>query len=100
MPDHVLAGDIGGTHARFALFSVEEAPRLVHHGVLESRAFTTFGAALRAFLDDNRPRDGRPPFVLPSELRATRRRFSPAAFRLHRWRPRAGAPGGGSAPAA
>jgi glucokinase len=55
---HVLAGDIGGTRARFALFEVSDPPRLVHHDVLESRSFKTFQASLKAFLDrlDKRPR--------------------------------------------
>jgi glucokinase len=48
---HVLAGDIGGTRARFALFEVGDAPRLVHQDILESRSFKTFQAALAAFLD-------------------------------------------------
>ncbi|MDF2691717.1 MAG: Glucokinase [Labilithrix sp.] len=47
---HVLAGDIGGTRARFAVFDVTKAPRLVHQDVLESRSFKTFEAALKAFL--------------------------------------------------
>jgi glucokinase len=59
----VLAGDVGGTRARFAVFEAPKgagAPRLVHQDVLESRAFKTFGAALRAFLDGaTRERKGR-----------------------------------------
>jgi glucokinase len=52
MTVHVLAGDIGGTHARFAVFEVSKgAPRLVHLDVLESRSFKTFEAALKAFLN-------------------------------------------------
>lgn len=51
MSTHVLAGDIGGTRARFALFEVTAAPRLVHQDVLESRSFKTFEGALRVFLD-------------------------------------------------
>lgn len=47
---HVLAGDVGGTRARFAIFEVTKAPRLVHQDVLESRAFRTFEAALDEFL--------------------------------------------------
>ena len=48
---HVLAGDIGGTRARFALFDVGgAAPALVHQDVLESRTFRTFEAALDTFL--------------------------------------------------
>jgi glucokinase len=47
---HVLAGDIGGTRARFAIFEVSTAPRLIHQDVLESRSFRSFEAALREFL--------------------------------------------------
>jgi glucokinase len=46
----VLAGDIGGTHSRFAVFDVTKTPRLVHHDVLESSSFKTFEGALRDFL--------------------------------------------------
>jgi glucokinase len=48
-----LAGDIGGTHARFALLEVSQRgapPELIHHDALESGAFKTFEAALREFL--------------------------------------------------
>ncbi len=49
---HVLAGDIGGTRARFAVFEGSpRGPRLVHQDVLESRSFKTFDAVLRAFLE-------------------------------------------------
>lgn len=47
----VLAGDIGGTRARFAIFEVSRSPRLVHQDVLESGAFRTFEKALAHFLD-------------------------------------------------
>lgn len=47
---HVLAGDVGGTRARFAVFEVSRAPRLIHQDVLESRSFRTFEAALGQFL--------------------------------------------------
>jgi len=51
MTVHVLAGDIGGTRSRFAVFEVgQRGPRLVHQDVLESRSFKTFEAALRTFL--------------------------------------------------
>ena len=51
MTVHVLAGDIGGTRARFAVFEIgPRGPRLVHQDVLESRSFKTFEAALREFL--------------------------------------------------
>lgn len=51
----VLAGDLGGTRARFAVFALpsrgaDGPPRLVHQNVLESRAFKTFEAALDRFL--------------------------------------------------
>lgn len=53
MSVHVLAGDIGGTHARFAVFAAGAgAPALVRQEVLESREHKTFEAALRKFLDD------------------------------------------------
>ncbi|MBN9159467.1 MAG: hypothetical protein BGO98_38970 [Myxococcales bacterium 68-20] len=48
---HVLAGDIGGTHARFAVFDVSNGPRLVHSDVLDSRSFKTFERALGEFLN-------------------------------------------------
>ncbi len=48
---HVLAGDIGGTHARFALFDVSDTPRLVHRDSLSSQSFKTFEAALHEFVD-------------------------------------------------
>jgi glucokinase len=47
---HVIAGDIGGTRSRFALFEVGKQPRLVHEDVLDSRSLRTFEAALAAFL--------------------------------------------------
>ena len=48
---HVLAGDIGGTRARFAVFEVAQAaPKLIHQDVLESRSFRTFEASLDHFL--------------------------------------------------
>ena len=51
MTVHVLAGDIGGTRARFAVFEVgPRGPRPVHADVLESRSFKTFEAVLRAYL--------------------------------------------------
>lgn len=48
--NHVIAGDIGGTRARFAVFDVSEGPALVHQAVLESRSFRTFEASLDEFL--------------------------------------------------
>ena len=52
MTVHVLAGDIGGTRARFAVFAVgPRGPRLVHQDVHESRSYKTFEAALKDFLN-------------------------------------------------
>jgi glucokinase len=52
---YVLAGDIGGTRARFSIFELStdgaNAPRLVHQDVLESGAYRSLDAALRAYLD-------------------------------------------------
>lgn len=51
MTVHVLAGDIGGTRARFAVFELgPRGPRVLHHAVQESRTFKTFEAALKDFL--------------------------------------------------
>ena len=48
---HVLAGDIGGTNARFAIFEVtKKGPRLAHSEVLDSRAYKTFESAMGTFL--------------------------------------------------
>lgn len=47
---HVLAGDIGGTRARFALVD-RKTKAIVHQDVLESRTFPTFDATLAAFLE-------------------------------------------------
>lgn len=46
---HILAGDIGGTRARFALLEAG-GKRVLHQEVLESRTFATFEAALLRFL--------------------------------------------------
>lgn len=51
---YILAGDIGGTNARFAVFQVDkrgDAPTLVHSDVLESRGYRTFETAIGVFLD-------------------------------------------------
>lgn len=50
---HVLAGDIGGTNARFAIFDRKSdgAPSLVCSEVLESRSYKSFESAMGAFLD-------------------------------------------------
>lgn len=45
----VVAGDIGGTHARFAFFGLDGASPL-HEEVLPSRSFRSFEAALASFL--------------------------------------------------
>ena len=48
---HVLAGDIGGTRARFAVFdTTKDAPKLVHSDTLESQSFKTFEGAFAEFL--------------------------------------------------
>jgi glucokinase len=57
--NHVLAGDIGGTRARFAVFEVTDAPRLIHQDVLESRSYRTFEAALAQFLSSSTRETGR-----------------------------------------
>ena len=51
--NQILAGDIGGTRARFALLDAT-GRRVVHQEVLESRTFGTFEAALARFLDGAR----------------------------------------------
>lgn len=45
----ILAGDVGGTNARFALLD-DGGRRVRHQEVLESRSFRTFDAALECFL--------------------------------------------------
>jgi glucokinase len=45
----ILAGDVGGTHARFALMDVA-GRRVIHQEVLLSSGFATFEAALGRFL--------------------------------------------------
>lgn len=47
---HVLAGDVGGTRARFALFD-ETGKKLMCQDVLESRTFPSFEHALTKFLE-------------------------------------------------
>lgn len=47
---HVLAGDVGGTRARFALFD-ERGKKLVFQDVFESRTFSSFEAALQKFIE-------------------------------------------------
>ena len=49
----ILAGDIGGTRARFALLDVT-GRRVAHQEVLESQGFATFEAALTRFLEGAR----------------------------------------------
>lgn len=53
MTKHVLAGDIGGTHARFALFEVDATPRFVHGGTLDSRSYPSLEKALDEFLSSS-----------------------------------------------
>ena len=50
---HILAGDIGGTRARFALLDAT-GRRVTHQEVLESQGFATFEAALTRFLEGAR----------------------------------------------
>lgn len=48
---HVLAGDIGGTNSRFAVFDVKKnGPKLVHQDVLPSHDYKTFEAVFTDFL--------------------------------------------------
>jgi glucokinase len=49
----ILAGDIGGTRARFALLELS-GRKILHQEVLESRTFATFEAALARFVDGAR----------------------------------------------
>jgi len=50
---YVLAGDIGGTRARFAIFdtNAKKKAHLAHQEVLESQSFSAFEKALARFLD-------------------------------------------------
>lgn len=50
----IIAGDVGGTNARFAFFDVE-GKHAFHQEVLPSRSYVSFEAALRTFLQ-NAPR--------------------------------------------
>ncbi|MBX3189011.1 MAG: glucokinase [Labilithrix sp.] len=49
----ILAGDVGGTRARFALLD-PKGKRVAHQAVLGSRGFRTFETALDAFLEGAR----------------------------------------------
>jgi glucokinase len=49
----ILAGDVGGTRARFAILEAT-GRKVVHQDVLESRTFATFEAALARFLEGAR----------------------------------------------
>ncbi len=51
----ILAGDIGGTHARLALFG-PDAKRVVRHETYDSRAFKNLEAVLTTFLGAKPPR--------------------------------------------
>jgi glucokinase len=53
--NQLLAGDVGGTRARFALLDVG-GRRVLHQDVLESRTFATFEAAATQFLAGARAR--------------------------------------------
>jgi glucokinase len=50
----ILAGDIGGTHARFALFSPDG--KRVRHDALKSADFPSLEAAIRSFLGARPPK--------------------------------------------
>ena len=51
----VLVGDVGGTHARFAIVDVSANPfKISHRAELSSEAFEAFTDVLRAYLDQNR----------------------------------------------
>jgi glucokinase len=47
----LLAGDIGGTNARLALFT-DDARKLVHQAVLPSSKYRSLGQAIDSFFDD------------------------------------------------
>ncbi|MCL2726227.1 MAG: glucokinase [Polyangiaceae bacterium] len=47
----VLAGDVGGTRARFALVEVK-SKKILHEAVLSSREHSSFDSALRRFLSE------------------------------------------------
>jgi len=49
----ILAGDVGGTRARFALLD-ESGRKVLHQDVLESRTFATFEGALARFIEGAR----------------------------------------------
>ena len=49
----IVAGDIGGTRARFALLEAT-GKKVLHQEVLESRTFPTFEGALGRFLEGAR----------------------------------------------
>jgi len=49
----ILAGDVGGTRARFAILD-ESGRKVLHQDVLESRTFPTFEAALTRFIQGAR----------------------------------------------
>ena len=51
----ILAGDVGGTRARFAILD-DSGRKVLHQDVLESRTFATFEAALKRFLESARAR--------------------------------------------
>jgi len=50
----ILAGDIGGTNARIATFSIESGrPRLQHEHIYPTRDFPNLGSAVKAYLQTN-----------------------------------------------
>jgi glucokinase len=50
--EQILVGDVGGTHARFALVDTSPAPfRIVQHQEIEAKEAGSFEAALNTYLD-------------------------------------------------
>ncbi len=52
----ILAGDIGGTHARLALYSHDGKGRALRSDTFDSRAYKSLEAVVRAFLGPKPPR--------------------------------------------
>jgi glucokinase len=51
MSDQILVGDVGGTHARFAVVDVSVSPWQIGHALDLAEDFPNFAAALRSYLD-------------------------------------------------
>ena len=50
--DRILVGDVGGTHARFAIIDVSgSAPRRIGNRLDLEEKFPTFGAALQSYIE-------------------------------------------------